>query len=220
MEAFHSLFSAKLFSRILEIMCCLDSFDENQSIGSVYFSQQHLYASVRVFYLRTSAHALPRLIMRPMNFLPFADVTFVQPRFNGDSYAVLPLPTDWDYQFNLHMELRANTENGLVFYSGENLAASKNFVSVELLEGYVVFRIRLNGRKIGIQSRYKVPLGDDVKLHVGRSGSTVFVQVAGEARIGTTVQVWPKQRLAIQSRCNQRILYLEASFAHKMRLFT
>jgi Laminin G domain len=116
-------------------------------------------------------------------------VALTTPRFSGDSHALLPLATDWDFEFHLEMEIRAENENGLLLYSGENLSASKDFLVLELLDSYVVYRLQMGRTTISIQSRYKVPLGDTVMIRAGRSIVDLYLRVASEDQIVTTVQV-------------------------------
>ncbi|XP_055351927.1 pikachurin-like [Paramacrobiotus metropolitanus] len=122
-------------------------------------------------------------------------VVINKPRFTGDSYAVLPLSTDWDYRLDLRLQLRAATENGLIFYSGETLLADRNFILLELVEGYVTLRMRMRQQSVNLQSRFKVPLGDSVPVHVGRRKNLFFLRVSNENKIATVVQELLDERL-------------------------
>ena len=84
------------------------------------------------------------------------------------------------FKTKIEISLRPDHHNGLLLYSGKY---AKDFLSVGLLNGHIVFQFDLGSGQAFIKSREKVTLGQWVNIEVGRDGSIGYLKLAASSTV-------------------------------------
>ena len=115
-------------------------------------------------------------------------------RFDGKGYVVLSTAkTGWKPAVNTQIAMRFKTyaENGLLFFVGDGM---RDFLSVELKNGEVLYQFDLGGGRVKIQYPLKVNDGEWHDVQVNRLNKTgmVFIDTNGCKNIFSYYKTYKK----------------------------
>lgn len=73
------------------------------------------------------------------------------PSFDGSSHIRIK-PMKAYYKFDVEIEFKTNTNNGIMFYNGQHIDGKGDFISLAIINGYLEFRYNLGKTILQIQA--------------------------------------------------------------------
>ncbi|KAM6986486.1 pikachurin-like [Aplochiton taeniatus] len=105
------------------------------------------------------------------------------PRFHGHSYMALePLKNSYRY-FHIMLEFKADSENGLLLFCGENEHGSGDYASLALLHGRLYFRFNCGTGSAQIVSDSRVALGQWNSVVISREGAIGWLRLNNDTPV-------------------------------------
>ncbi|XP_018333493.1 agrin isoform X1 [Agrilus planipennis] len=99
------------------------------------------------------------------------------PEFNGSSYLKLPTLKGVMKTFSLEVVFLSKSLNGLILYNGQKKKNKGDFISVNLVGGFVQFRFNLGSGIANITSSKPIEINKWHRLRVLRDGREGFLQL-------------------------------------------
>ncbi|XP_074593031.1 pikachurin-like [Brevipalpus obovatus] len=124
---------------------------------------------------------------------------FIVPSFNGSSYLQFTGLRGSSLSFlEIEMIFRPTESNGLLLYNGNRMNGGDDFVSLNLVDGYVEFRFDLGSGPAIIRNRKPIELNQWHSLIATRTGTQGSLRVDDEANvIGNSVDGFTQLSLAL-----------------------
>lgn len=109
------------------------------------------------------------------------------PEFHGNSYIELPLKKRVGKSLEYEIWLLANEPDGVILYASQTGTAKGDFLSLNLIDGFLQFRFDLGSGAANIISASKLPLNTWNKVVVSRTDHTGSLRVNDDtAVVGTS----------------------------------
>jgi len=105
------------------------------------------------------------------------DLIVRYPKFMGSGYIAFPVLRGAYKEFNIMIDFRPDTENGLMLFSSEHPNARADFFSITLIDGYAEFRFDCGTGMAKITTSNKVELGNWNTIRVHRNDWNGWIQL-------------------------------------------
>ncbi|XP_018100005.1 pikachurin isoform X3 [Xenopus laevis] len=116
------------------------------------------------------------------------DINVQFPRFYGRSYMTLEPLKNAHQTFQITVEFRAQSDDGLLLYCGENEYGRGDFMSVAIIRRSVQFRFSCGSGSAVITSERKIKLGSWHVVRVYREGTNGWLQLDNSSPIAVKSQ--------------------------------
>ncbi|KAF5294801.1 hypothetical protein FQA39_LY00285, partial [Lamprigera yunnana] len=106
-----------------------------------------------------------------------ANIDLTTPQFNGSSYIRFPKLEGVGKTFSIEIFFLSTSENGMLLYNGQLKNGRGDFISLNLVNGYLQFRYNLGSGVANITSEEKINLGKWHWARILRNGREGYLQL-------------------------------------------
>ncbi|XP_022257309.1 agrin-like isoform X2 [Limulus polyphemus] len=103
----------------------------------------------------------------------------IVPEFDGEAFLVLPTLPNVGLSFTIEVWFLANEPNGMLLYNGQERPSGGDFISLNLVDGFVQLKFDLGSGAATVSSPYPVALGEWHSVKVTRQRRRGSIQVDG-----------------------------------------